>query len=182
MKQTIKALIITVLITSCSGTKVLSDIDPEADFETYKTYSWSSVEDPMNEDYPQYDNTLNRRRWKNAIDTAMQREGYILAERDADLQVDYHIQFERNAVIDHSNRNGESGYYSKIEPNPIYQYDEGITTIHIIDLERDQLVWQGVLTKVLDISLLNKAETNIQEAVNKLFKKFKSQTTELKVE
>ncbi len=179
MKQTVKALIIAVLITSCSGTKVFSDIDREADFETYKTYSWSSVEEPINEDYPQYDNTLNRRRWKNAIDTAMQREGYILVESNADLQVDYHIQFEHNAVIDHSNRSGESGYFSNIEPNAIYRYDEGITTIHIIDLKRDQLVWQGVLSKVLDINLLDKAETNIQEAVDKLFKKFTSQTAAL---
>ncbi|MFS4416427.1 DUF4136 domain-containing protein [Maribacter sp. 2307ULW6-5] len=178
MKHVIKVLGIVMLLAACSTTKVLSDIDKGADFDGYKTYAWSDVEEPLNDDYPQYDNSLNRKRWKNAIDAAMQNEGYTLVEENADLQVDYHIQFEHNAVVDHEYHNNPRDYYESMKPTSVYQYDEGIMTIHLIDLERNQVVWQAVLTKVLDISQLDKADSNIRKVVNKAFEKFHSQIAE----
>ena len=181
MKHLIKIFAIALLLNACSTTKVLSDIDKGADFDSYKTYAWSDMEDPINEDYPQYDNSLNRKRWKNAIDAAMQNEGYVLGEGNVDLQVDYHIQFEHNAVIDHEYHSGQRNYYDQIGQTSVYQYDEGSMTIHLVDLEQKQVVWQGVSTRILDIGLLDKADTNIQKAVNKIFEKFHSQIAESKV-
>lgn len=180
MKHLIKILIIAILLNACSSTKVLSDIDKGADFDSYKTYAWSSVEDPMKEDYPQYDNSLNRKRWKNAIDAAMQNEGYVMKEENVDLQVDFHVQFEHNAIIDHEYHEGQRNYYEQIDQTSVYQYDEGIMTIHLVDLVQEQVVWQGVSTRILDISLLENADANIQKTVNKIFKKFHSQTTKSK--
>ena len=182
MKHLIFFFASILLLSACSSTKVLSDIDKEADFKTYKTYAWSVEEDPVNKDYPQFDNTLNRKRWKNAIDAAMQNEGYVLGEENVDLQVDFHIQFEHNAVIDRGYHNDEMNYNAQIEPTAVYQYDEGTMTIHLIDLERKQLVWQGISTRILDHSLLEKADANIQKTVNKIFEKFHSQTSKSKTE
>jgi hypothetical protein len=177
MKHLIKVFTITILLSACSSNKVLSDIDTEVDFTTFKTYAWSEEEDPVNKDYPQFDNSLNRKRWKNAIDAAMQNEGYVLGEGNVDLQVDFHIQFEHNAVIDRGYHNDEINNYPQIEPTGVYHYDEGTMTIHLIDLERKQVVWQGVSTRILDIGLLENTDANIQKAVNKIFEKFHSQTT-----
>jgi hypothetical protein len=164
-----------MLLNSCSSAKVLSDIDQEANFNDYKTYSWSEVDEPLNTDYPQYDNTLNRKRWENAIDVAMQREGFTLVPSNADLQLDYHIQFEHNSVIDHGTYNEREGDYIRLEPTSVYQFDEGIFTIHMIDLKSKQLVWQGVITKVLDITQIDKVDSSIKQAVNRLFEKLRSQ-------
>jgi len=177
MKHLIKFFVITILLSACSSTKVLSDIDVEADFDNYKTYSWATNVDPINEDYPQYDNSLNRKRWKNAIDAAMKNEGYVLGEGNVDLQVDFHIQLERNAVVDRRYHTDERNYYAQLGPDAIYQYDEGTMTIHLIDLKRKQVVWQGVSTKILDIGMLDKTDVTIQKAVTKMFEKFHSQRT-----
>ncbi len=180
MKHLIKFFGIVILLSACSSTKVISDIDKGANFDNYKTYTWSGAEDPINEDYPQFDNSLNRKRWKNAIDAAMLNEGYVLGEGNVDLQVDFHIQFEHNEVIDRGYHNDVKNYYEQIEPTSVYQYEEGTMTIHLIDLERKQVVWQGVSTRILDISLLENADVNIQKAVSKIFEKFHSQTSLLK--
>jgi|GEM_PF-2864341 len=180
MKKIINLLVIAVLLNSCSSAKVLSDIDQKANFNNYKTYSWSDADEPLNKDYPQYDNSLNRKRWKNAIDAAMQREGYMLVSGNADLQLDYHIQFEQNAVINHGAYNEQESYFTRLEPTSVYQYDEGTFTIHMIDLTSKQVVWQGVITKVLDITQINKVESSIKQAVTRLFEKFHAQVTPLK--
>lgn len=180
MKQLIKIFAIAIFLNSCSSTKIISDIDKEADFDTYKTYAWSDEENPINEDYPQFDNSLNRKRWRNAIDVAMQNEGYVLGEGNVDLQVDFHIQFEHNAVIDHEYHKSQGNYYEQIDQTSIYQYDKGTMTIHLVDLEQKQIVWQGVSTRILDISLLENADTNILKAVNKIFEKFHAQIAKSK--
>ena len=176
MKQFIIFFGIVLLLNACAPTKVLSDVDKEADFDSYRTYAWSATEQPINDDYPQFDNSLNRKRWKNAIDAAMQREGYVLGNDNVDVEIDFHIQFEQNAVIDRSYHNNETNYYAPIESTSVYRYDEGSITIHMVDLEKKQIVWQGVSTQILDIGLLEKAEVNIQKAVDRIFKKFHSQT------
>ena len=142
------------------------------DFTKYKTYAWSEVVDPINKGYPQYDNSLNRKRWKEAIDAALQGQGFVLGEGEVDLEVDFHLQFERNAVPyhDYDDMEGLSSYHYK--PTSIYQFDQGTMIIHLLDLERKGIVWQGLSTRVLDIGLLEEADANIQKAVSKIFKNF----------
>jgi hypothetical protein len=178
MKQFIIFFGIILLLIGCSSSKVLSDIDTEANFDSYKTYSWSSTEQPINEAYPQYDNSLNRKRWKNSIDAAMQREGFVLAENNADVEIDFHIQFEANAVLNPTYHDDEMNYYRPLESPSVYRYNEGSVTIHMVDLEKKQIVWQGVSSRILDLSLLEQADENIQKAVDRIFKKFHSQIAE----
>ncbi len=180
MKNLIHVFVISILLSACSATKVLSDIDKEANFDNYKIYSWSAEEEGVNEDYPQFDNSLNRKRWKSAIDAAMQNEGYVLGEENVDLQVDFHLQFEHNAVINRGYHNDEKNYYTEIAPMADYHYDEGTIIIHLIDLEQKQLVWQGISTRTLDISLLENTDTNIHKVVDKMFEKFHSQIAKSK--
>jgi hypothetical protein len=180
MKNLIQVFVISILLSACSGTKILSDIDKEVNFNNYKTYSWSAEEEEVNKNYPQFDNTLNRKRWKSAIDAAMQNEGYVLGEEHVDLQVDFHLQFEHNTVVNRGYHIGENNYYAEIAPVADYHYDEGTLIIHLIDVERKQLVWQGISTRTLDISLLENTDTNIHKAVAKMFEKFHSQITKSK--
>ena len=174
MRTTIFFLLVLSLglITSCSSVKIVTDFDQETDFASYKIYAWSQVSDPVNLDYPQFDNSLNRNRWKEAIDTALQRQGYVLGEGEVDLEVDFHLLFKHNSVPFHSNNDieGQSSYHYK--PTSVYQYDQGTIIIHLLDLKQKRIVWQGVSTRVLDIGLLEDADVNIQKTVSKIFKKF----------
>lgn len=177
MKQFFHIFIIVLLLGSCAPTKLVSDIDKEVDFGKYKTYAWSAIEQPMNSDFPQYDNSLNRKRWKDAIDVAMQREGYVLAEDNVDIEVDFHIQFEQNAVPNRTYHDDKMNFFSPIESPSVYRYNEGSITIHMLDVKKKRIVWQGISSRILDLSLLEEADNNIQKAVDRIFKKFHSQTT-----
>lgn len=167
-------LFLIILLNSCSSAKIISDVDQGTDFNLYKTYVWSAVEDPMNTDYPQFDNSLNRKRWKSAIDQAMQQQGYKAVDSKGDLEVDFHLQFEHNVVPQHNHQDEMGDQYSGIGATSVYQYDRGTVTIHLVDLKQKQIVWQGIATRVVDIGLLEKAETNIPKAVEKLFDKLEA--------
>ncbi|MCB0629186.1 MAG: DUF4136 domain-containing protein [Saprospiraceae bacterium] len=160
------------LFTACSSIKTFSDYDPGVNFKQYKTYTWSTAEQAFNKDYPQYDNSLNRMRIKKAIDAAMQERGYILQSdrSEADLQVDFHINLEQKAVPYHGDDIDEIGY-GEFQRGGIYQYNEGTLIIHWVDQKRQEVVWQGVASKVLDISQIDKAEKTIQQGVQKVFAK-----------
>lgn len=165
---------------SCSPLKVISDVNERADFKQYKTYRWANTVQSLNKNYPQFDNMINRQRIQDAIEISMERQGFTLVKDDVvDLEVDYHLQFKHNEVNYHNLDYDEEGYYNKIQTtNEIYQYEEGTLTIHLIDLNQKQLVWQGILSRVLDISKLKNAETEINKNVAKLFKKFSTQISE----
>ena len=164
---------------SCSSLKVISDVNKSTNFKQYKTYRWATTEQPLDKNYPQFDNTLNRQRIRRAIDISMENQEYTLANGDTvDLEVDFHIQFKQIKVPYHSLDYYEGDFYNGIQTNEIYQYEEGILIIHLIDLKQKQLVWQGVLSRVLDVSKLEEAETEIQKNISKLFKKFNSQISE----
>jgi hypothetical protein len=163
------------LFSACSSAKIISDLDQSKDFTQYKTYIWSAKEDPINKDFPQFDNSLNRERWRNAIDEAMQDQGFTLEEGEADLKIDFHLQFEHNVVPYHSNKDEMEETYNRFRPTPVYQYDRGTVVIHLVDLKENQVIWQGVATRILDMGLLEDPESNIQSAVNKIFKKLAMQ-------
>ena len=163
------------LLTACSSAKIISDIDQQTDFTQYKTYTWSAKEDPINNDFPQFDNSLNRERWRNAIDAAMQNQGYLLKEGEADLEVDFHLQFEHHAVPYHRDKDEMEEAYDRFRPTPVYQYDRGTAIIHLVDLKENHVIWQGVATRILDVELLQDAEENIQMVVEKIFKKLSVQ-------
>lgn len=175
MRWSVVFLSIIFLFTACSSIKTFSDYNETADFRQYKTYAWSNVEEAFNEDYPQYDNSLNRTRIKKAIDAAMQERGYILRAdaSEADLQVDFHINLEQKAVPYHGTEIDEFEL-GAFKPTGIYQYNEGTLIIHWVDLKRKEIVWQGVASKVLDISQIDKAERTIQKGVQKVFAKLPS--------
>jgi len=178
MKYIFKSLSLLVLffiIHSCSSVKIISDVNKDTDFKQFKTYRWATSEQPLNKSYPQFDNSLNRQRIKNAIDSAMKDQGFILDEGMADLEVDFHIQFKQNKVPYHSLNYDEGDFYSGVRTDEIYSYDEGMLTIHLIDLKQKQLVWQGIGSKVLDVTKLDTAEANINENISKIFDKFSSQ-------
>ncbi len=168
-------LLAIALLSNCSSAKIISDVDQGTDFSQYKTYVWSAVEDPINTDYPQFDNSLNRKRWKNAIDQAMQQHGYKEVDSKGELEIDFHLQFEHNVVPQYNHQDEMGDQYASIRSTSVYQYDRGTVTIHFVDTQKKQIVWQGIATKVIDISLLEKADANIQKAVDRLFQKLEAQ-------
>ncbi len=166
-----------ILFSACSSAKIISDIDQRTDFTQYKTYTWSPKEDPMNKNYPQFDNSLNRERFRDAIDMAMQNRGYILKAGEADLEVDFHLQFERNIVPGNNHEDEMGNPYIDLRPTSTttYQYDQGTLIVHLVDLKENRIVWQGVATKVLDIKRLEEAEVTIQLTVDRMFEKLAKQ-------
>ena len=70
------ATVVTASLAGCSGMSVRSDYNPQADFDSYSTYTW--LPGPTTGD-PRIDNALVEGRIKAGVDNALAQKGYRLA-------------------------------------------------------------------------------------------------------
>ncbi|MDN5203928.1 DUF4136 domain-containing protein [Fulvivirgaceae bacterium BMA10] len=169
MKKTL-IMITLVALTACAPRiSIHTDFDKAADFKQYKTFNWSSEVDELNKAYPMYDNTLNRKRIKNAIQSELTKRNYQLNDQDPDLLVDFHILVEdKSGTVMHDM--GRYRYWRDYELT-LYEYKQGTLVIHLVDGGKKQLVWQGSATAVLD-EKPTKVEEKINITVAKIFEKY----------
>ena len=81
IKNFIVIVFIGALATSCSSINVSSDFDRQADFASYKTYSFTkeAMELPIND--------LNRKRIIDAVSTELAAKGFTQSDQ-ADVWID----------------------------------------------------------------------------------------------
>ena len=168
--QTVFLLLILVAISNCSPRITITrDSDDQARFSQYKTFDWGPMEEDRHEEFPMYDNSLNRKRIKQAVSNELVKIGYVLNENEPDLIVDFHILVEsKQDFTTHSDR--PYRYWRDYQLST-YNYKVGTLIIHIIDPKIDQLVWQGTASGVLD-EKPTEVEERINAVVAKIFEKF----------
>ena len=143
MTQTIKAAafaLLATLIFSCKTLKVSTDYDRSADFSAYKTFSIYRVTTTPDV------NQLNAERIWNSIRAEMSKKGYTEDNYYPDLVIDIAglLQTQNRKFISASG----AGYYrpwwgnntATIQDN---DYKEGSLLIHVIDVKKKKLVWEG---------------------------------------
>ena len=168
--QTIFLLLMSVLVSNCSPRVTITrDSDKQADFTKYKTFYWSPMEEDSHGQYPMYDNSLNRKRIKEAVSNELKKLGYVLNEDRPDLLMDFHIIVEsKQDFTTHSE--GRYRYWHDYQLGT-YNYKVGTLIIHMVDPAIDQLIWQGTASAVLD-ERPTEVEQRINATVSKIFEKF----------
>ena len=173
MKYTL--IILGFLITFLSGCAtsnlpvVKTDFDNEANFNAYSTFNWSEEIDNQKESHPILDNSLVRKRIKNAILSEMEGRNYEFAE-DADLLVNFHVVIEERTGYK-TYPNFGYRYWGRDNVQP-YNYKEGTLIIDLIDREKNQLVWQGYTEGIVDKDP-SKMEEKIRGAISIIFQEYK---------
>lgn len=183
MKKTtavIAAFSLVVTASACTLTTTRTDHDHEADFSAYSTFAWRSISDE--EQGPTAaTNQIVDRRIRRAISSDMAAKGYTTAPPDtADLLVTYYVSLDQQLRMystgwgygwGYGPRWGYGyGFWPGWGYTTVSTYHEGSIIVDIIDREKKQLVWRGVVTRVLGKK--SSSEEKIDKAIDELMSDF----------
>jgi hypothetical protein len=169
---------IAAVAIGCSGIKVSTDYNPEAEFASLKKYAWlpKAREKTGN---PRLDSPLLRARIEQAIEDTLAAKGYRLADvADADFFVNYHVGIEAKVDVTSVPTMYGYGRWGGIYTSEtrVDQYDQGTLLIDIVDREQDDLIWRGSgQARVNQDGSPRQREERVRKAVAAILKQFPPQ-------
>lgn len=177
MKRLFPLFMISFVLLGCSGKLyVTSDYDKEIDFSLYQTFAWAKEQKTSRTDNPMFDNELNRKRIREAIEKEMERLGFRKFDKAPDLLIDFHLTIDKRVdYIVHDYYPFGFHYWSGYDASA-YTYQKGALVIHFVDSKKEQLVWQGVGSK----TLADVPSENVEERIRKAVKAILAQYNAIK--
>ena len=182
MIKILYSLAAALLLAACAtpGPQVRTDVNPSVDFSQYRTYAYV---DPLGTDRAGY-RTLLTQRLKRAVDRSMQERGFTYAPENPDLLVNFYVNVEEKQRVTSAPTTaigigyGYYGYrYGLYSAWPAYEtrtyeYTEGTLTIDLVDAEKLELAWNGVIEGRLTEEALANPEQTVNAAVAAIFERF----------
>jgi hypothetical protein len=148
-------IVITGLLSACSGIQVSQDFVQTADFSAMKTYRWSADILKKEKD-TEGNNPLLNSRIHSAVDNRLAAMGYQLTEKpNADFIVSYQTDVKQRLTSDGASGVfsvgfGHFGNFGAIglgTGTSIRDQDEAALMIDVIDSRDNSLLWRGVSTR-----------------------------------
>jgi len=166
MKCLAAAFVVTATLAGCAtGPTILTDQDPHANLQEYKTFGFY---EPLDAKRSGYSRIVNAH-LKQATREQLERLGYTYSDRAPDLRVNFIIGV-RERVDVHSNGFGVRGLRNGgVETD---HYRHGTLAIDLVDSKTRSLVWRGIAEGDLDEKATQQAGTLIGDVVTKVFGKF----------
>ena len=158
---------------ACSGIRVSTDYDPEADFGSLSSYAWLEERSGVRGDREGITSLLDRR-VRAAVADELQSKGLASAARgDADLLVMYHLSAERKLDVDviNSNYGAGPGRWNRVGSTQtvVREYQEGTLVIDLVDAATRELVWRGTgQTRLREYSDPERREKRLRDAVKQI--------------
>lgn len=177
MKNTLKllpAILLLMVVSSCTSVRVASDYDKNANFNDYKTFAFfkTGIDKAEISD-------LDKRRILRAIEAELLAKGFTKSE-NPDMLVSLFTK-SREKVNIYNNGWGPYGYGWGWSPwywggygyggTSVSTSTEGVLYIDLIDAKKKELVWQGMGTGYLSKNM-EKKEERIKEFVSKIMEKY----------
>jgi hypothetical protein len=173
LKYILFSVILLSFITGCSSVSVTNDYDPGTDFSTYKTFALfdGKIEGSELESHP-----LIKKRVMDAIKNEMTKKGLTSTDSEnADLIVYAQAgTAEKLNVTDYG-----YGYGSWWGPYPygrnidVSYYTQASVIIDLVDNAKDELVWRGIGTGVVQESgTPEERQEKVDNAVAKILEQF----------
>ena len=177
MKNTLKllpAILLLMVVSSCTSVRVASDYDKNANFNDYKTFAFfkTGIDKAEISD-------LDKRRILRAIEAELLAKGLTKSE-NPDMLVSLFTK-SREKVNIYNNGWGPYGYGWGWSPwywggygyggTSVSTSTEGVLYIDLIDAKKKELVWQGMGTGYLSKNM-EKKEERIKEFVSKIMEKY----------
>lgn len=184
MKKILFALSAFVLLSACSGIKVVTDYDKTVDFSQYKTYEyygWAEESDKIM-------NRFDKERIEQSFGEEFTKRGLEYVEEGGDMVVVLFIVVEQKTqkTANTTHMGGYGGYYGGYYgygpgygwgPNystttiTEYDYQVGTLVIDVFDANKQKLIWEGVGTKTIDDNPQTR-EKNIPKAVKAIMNQY----------
>lgn len=170
-------------LAACAGTRVATDYDPEASFQSLETFAWleptsADVEDPL------LDSALLTRKVASSVARTLLERGYSRTDSaaDADFLVTYHTS-SREKLRDRGGlsvgiglgRGWYPGYRGSVFLGDHYfprieSYQEGALIIDVLDGRTRELIWRGWIKSPVDAR--NYTNEAIDAAVREILDRF----------
>jgi len=175
----LSALIIGILLSSCSTIKVTADMDKTVDFSQYKTYSflgWQKESDQLM-------NEFDKKRIHEAFGAEFDKRGLKYVESGGDMAVSlFLVMSQETSVTAYSDYYGMGGYgrYNRYgygwggSSTTTYSesdYLKGTLVMDAFDEKTGDQIWQGIATGTVTENP-EKRERSIPKNVAALMSKF----------
>ncbi|MEP0710549.1 DUF4136 domain-containing protein [Algoriphagus sp.] len=186
MKNSLKQVVIGALLlffSISSFAQVKSDYDKDADFSSLKTYSFQGWQNDSDKQLNEFD----KKRILDALKAEFDARGMTLVQSDADAEVTLYLVLDsKTSTTAYTDFMGGMGYGPRWgwgmgvggmgmgSATTTYNeddYTEGTLVVDMYDNSGKKLVWQGVLTSVVQ-EKPEKREKTIPKKIKKLMKQF----------
>ena len=175
--------VVIMMLAGCSSISVVSDYNHDTDFSAFKTFNFKKAGEAP-EKYPVIINELNQKRIEKFINDEMSLRNYKLSGTP-DLWISYYVKIEDKTRYETTTYNADPwhrSYYGPYYYGYYYGYGHSWTNVQevnykvgtlivdIVDAAKNELVWYGAASKVLENN--RDPERTIDEAVTKMFYKY----------
>ena len=174
-------LSVAVLLAACaSGPTVVTNKDPDADFANFRTFNFMQ---PLATDRGDT-RTIMSTHLIAAATSEMETLGFQRADNDPDLLVNFFVSTQerlqtrttpnvRASTHHRSRRYGTwRGYSMSASTTTITQTTEGTIAVDVVEVARNQLVWEGAASGRVTDSTRQNLEETVNSAVADIFAKF----------
>ena len=143
---------LALLLAACaSGPRISSEVDPEADFGSYRTFGFYAPLALEKEGYA----TPTTDRIKAAARSQLEARGYAYAGSDPDLWVNLNAYLQQRTDVSTVPTVDYSYYYSYRarsyvavpywrDQTNVREYTEGTLNVDLVDRRKNRLVWEGI--------------------------------------
>jgi len=177
MRRAVAALacgVAVALALPACGPSVSVDLDPSADFSSFRSYAWLAPPPPTGADRIA-NSPLMEKRVHAAADEHLRSRGFrLVPEGEADFLLTYFV-----AVTDRTREVPTSSGYSRAWPGTSTRtenFEEGSLILDVVRRSDRQLVWRGVLSRRLEEDPSPERVTEIvTDAVNRILSEFPPQ-------
>ena len=180
MKRTAVILIgvVVLVMSGCSSVNTTFDYDSHTDFSKLQTFAWMPREANTggSAQQAQANNSLFDKRLKNAVNTNLEAKGYSINTTEPDFVIIYHTGVQDKVNVTNWGYTYGPYWGPWGESVDVSQYTEGTLILDFVDYVTKSIVWRGTAQKALSGNENpEKAEQNMQKAVDQLLAKFPPQ-------
>ncbi|HEC42864.1 MAG TPA: DUF4136 domain-containing protein [Bacteroides sp.] len=170
-----------LLLTACSGVKVVTDLDKTIDFTEYKSLEYWGWADDSDEILNRFD----KERLETAFANEFKKRGIDIVEKgEGDMIVSLYIVAEQK-VQRSATTTSMGGYGGRYGYGPgygwggghstttmhEYEYTEGTLLVSVFDAEKNELIWESAGTGTIN-EKPEKREAGIPKAVALIMKEY----------
>ena len=180
MKNLLIALSLAAVATACSPYRILqNETNATANWSSYRTYSFvdtTSIDPVPGINYQSAMDELKRAVSAELTTRGYQQTPHYGTTDQPDLLVNIGAVMKEKTQTRQTNireapiYTGQRRYHWQSQEVPVGTYDEGTINLHVIDAQRNDLIWDIAVASVLKEGGLSQQSAN--QAVARAFEKF----------
>lgn len=174
------SIALSSLVAGCQTFDVQTDWDSELVFDGFNRFHWVEPPEAKGAD-PFADNTLLRKRIRNAVEKVLAERGYqsVATASEADFLVTYSVLLDERLKVDgftssigNGIYNRNIGFQSGISSASVRAYQEATLILDLLDPSSEGLVWRGWGTRMLRTRDQDRGQDRLEAGVRAILDRF----------